>query len=104
MLEFQLATSEEIIRELGQRLRAQRMARLMTQEELASRAGVAVGSVKKLEAGQNTTLSTFVRVVMALSLTHDIAGILQLKSTTSIADMERAEMSRRKRARRPGRS
>ena len=104
MLEFQLATSEEIIRELGRRLRAQRMARLITQEELASRAGVAVGSVKKLEAGQNTTLLTFVRVVMALSLTHDIADILQLKSTTSIAEMERAEMSGRTRARRPGKS
>ena len=102
MLNFQLATTEEVLRELGQRLRAQRLQRLITQEELAARAGVALGSVKKLESSGRTTLHTFVRVIHALSLTDDIAGILQLKASSSIADMERAELATRKRARRLG--
>ena len=101
MLDFHLASSDEIVQALGQRLRAQRLSRLMPQEELARRAGVAVGSVKKLEASGNTTLQTWVRVVQALALTDEIAGLLQLKPNTSIAAMESAELAQRKRARRP---
>lgn len=101
MLNFQLATTEEILRELGQRLRAQRMVKLMTQIELAARAGIALGSVKKLESSGNTTVHTLVRVIQMLSLTDDIADILRLKPSSSIAEMERAELAKRKRARRP---
>lgn len=101
MLNFQLATTEEILRELGQRLRAQRMVKLMTQIELAARAGIALGSVKKLESSGNTTVHTLVRVIQTLSLTDDIADILRLKPSSSIAEMERAELAKRKRARRP---
>ena len=101
MLDFRFASSDEIVQALGQRLRAQRLSRLMPQEELARRAGVAVGSVKKLEASGNTTLQTWVRVVQALALTDEIAGLLQLKPNTSIAAMESAELAQRKRARRP---
>lgn len=101
MLDFHLASPDEIVQALGQRLRAQRLSRLMPQEELARRAGVAVGSVKKLEASGNTTLQTFVRVVQALALTDEIAVLLQLKPSTSIAAMESAELAQRKRARRP---
>lgn len=101
MLGFQLSTSDEIIREIGQRLRAQRMVKSMTQEELAARAGVGIGAVKKLEAGGNATLQTLVRVIQALSLTEDLEGIFRLQTTRSIAEMEREALSQRKRARRP---
>lgn len=101
MPNFQLATTEEVMRELGQRLRAQRMTKLITQQELAARAGVSLGAVKKLETSGASAVHTFVRVIQALSLTDDIADILQLRAVSSIADMERAELSKRKRARRP---
>ncbi len=98
--DFRLATSEEIVRALGLRLRVQRLARSITQAELASRAGVAVGSVKKLESSGNTTLRTFISVVQALSLTGEFAAILALKPHASIAEMERAQRATRQRARR----
>ena len=101
MLDFHLATTDEIVHALGQRLRAQRLSRLMPQAELALRAGVALGSVKKLESSGNTTLQTWVRVIQALTLTDEIAGLLQLKPATSIAAMESAEHAQRQRARRP---
>ena len=100
MLDFHFASSDEIVQALGQRLRAQRLSRLMPQAELARRAGVALGSVKQLESSGNTTLQTWVRVLQALSLTDEIAGLLQLKPSTSIAAMESAELAQRKRARR----
>jgi transcriptional regulator with XRE-family HTH domain len=100
-LDFNLATSNEIVRALGLRLRAQRLARSITQEELASRAGVAVGSVKKLESSGNTTLRTFISIVQALSLVDEFATILALKPHISIVQMERAHSATRQRARRP---
>lgn len=99
-LDFKLATSDEIARALGLRLRAQRLARSITQEELAHRAGVAVGSVKKIESSGNTTLRTFISVAQALSLADEFAAILALKPHVSIAAMERAETATRQRARR----
>jgi transcriptional regulator with XRE-family HTH domain len=101
MIDMKFATPDELVRELGSRLRTQRLASRVTQQELAQRAGIALGAVKKLESGGNTTLQTFVRVVQALSLTSDIENILELKPHTSIAEMERAAAAPRQRARRP---
>lgn len=100
MLDLQLATSDEILAEIGQRLRAQRLSRLITQEELASRAGVSSGALKALESSGRTTMETLVRVVQALSLTGELADLFRVKPTVSIAEMERAEYTVRKRARR----
>jgi transcriptional regulator with XRE-family HTH domain len=100
-LDFKLATSDEIVRTLGLRLRAQRLARSITQDELASRAGVALGSVKKLESTGNTTLRTFIGVVQALALVDELETVFALKPQASIAEMERAETATRQRARRP---
>jgi transcriptional regulator with XRE-family HTH domain len=101
MVNIQLATPDELVRELGSRLRAQRLASRITQQELALRAGVALGAIKKLEADGHTTLQTFVRVVQALSLTSDLENVLVLKPHISIAEMERAAAAPRQRARRP---
>lgn len=101
MVDIRFATPDELVRELGGRLRSQRLASRITQHELAHRAGIALGAVKKLESGGNATLQTFVRVVQALALTGDLETILMLKPQTSIAEMERAAEAPRQRARRP---
>src|SRR6188474_1459026 len=101
MIDIKLATPDELVHELGSRLRTQRLASRVTQQELAQRAGVALGAIKKLESDGNTTLQTFVRVVQALSLTSDLENVLMLKPHISIAEMERAAMAPRQRARRP---
>ena len=93
-----LATTQEVVHELGVRLRAQRMARLMTQRELAERSGVALGSVKKLESSGRTTLETFVCVVHALGLIDDLAPVCVLQPHASITGMQRAALTERKRA------
>jgi len=99
---FALATSDEIARELGARLRAQRIAQSLTQQQLAGRAGIAVGAVKTLESSGRSTLATVVRVVQALALTAELETLLQPQAQTSIAALERAELaSKRQRVRRP---
>ena len=98
MLDFQFATIGEIAQELGRRMRAQRMANSMTQDELSARAGVALGSVKKLESTGRTTMETFVRIAQTLSLAGELETLIVLNPRTSIAAMERAELAIRKRA------
>lgn len=101
MLDFQLASTAQILTALGDRLRQQRLAAGITQQALAVRAGVALSAVKKVESGANATLQSLVNVVQALSLTGDLSDTFKLKITTSIAEMERAALAPRKRARTP---
>ena len=61
-----MSTTEELERELGRRLRALRVAKELTQVELAERANLSVGAVKHLEAGAGATTATLVKVLRAL--------------------------------------
>jgi len=97
MLDFTLATQVEICAELGKRLRAQRLAQLISQEDLAQRAAVSRGTVRALESTGLSSVESLVRVATALGLADDLGALFALK-THSIADMEKAEQSRRQRA------
>ncbi|MBY0238815.1 MAG: helix-turn-helix domain-containing protein [Burkholderiaceae bacterium] len=102
MLDFAFATHQEICAELGQRLKRQRLVQALTQKDLAERAGVALGTVKNLEAKGISSLESLIRIVMALGLLDDLASLFELQATYSIAQMERAQLAERKRA--PSRS
>ena len=103
MLPFNLATYTEMGKELGQRLRTQRLAQLLSQEELALRAGLSGSTIKNLESKGQASLESVLRVVMALGLTHELQEIFSLK-VESIAQMERAERPPRRRAPRKARA
>lgn len=98
MLDFTFATQQEICAELGLRLKRQRLAQLLTQKDLAERAGVALGTVKNLESKGVSSLESLIRIVMALGLSDELASLFELKAAHSIAQMERAQLAERKRA------
>ena len=61
------------IQALGERLRAARLRRKMTQAIMAERVGVSIPTLKKLEEGEPTTsLATMFRVLTVLGLASDI--------------------------------
>jgi len=79
-----------------------RLAQNLTQADLAGRAGVSSGAVRKLESGGLTTLATFVKCVQALGAADEFESLLS-PQVASIAQMEReAAGAVRKRARRTG--
>ncbi len=102
MLDFGFATYSEISKEMGARLRKQRLSQLLTQEIVAERAGVSVGTVKNLEKKGQASLESLVRIVIALGLTDDLQPIFELQ-VKSIAQMKRAELAIRQRAPRQNR-
>ncbi|WP_378146942.1 helix-turn-helix domain-containing protein [Cnuibacter sp. UC19_7] len=59
-------SSEEWEQRLGERIRALRLAADLAQSEVAERAGISVGSVKNLESGRGSSVSTLVKVLRAL--------------------------------------
>lgn len=67
-----MATSQQIEREIGQRLARLRLARNVTQADLAEKAGIGVRTLRRLEAGDPSTLDTFLRVAAALDLEEAI--------------------------------
>lgn len=71
-----MATSKQIEQEIGQRLARMRLARNVTQAVLAKKAGIGVRTLRRLEAGEPSTLDTFLRVATALDLEEAILSAL----------------------------
>ena len=61
-------TDEAVLAELGARLSSLRLSRGMTQAELAHDAGISKRTVERIEAGQSTQLTSFIRILRTLDL------------------------------------
>ncbi len=81
---------DEIVVELGGRLKRQRIVQGLTQAEVAARAGVSTPTISNLESGKNTAFETVVRVVSVLGLENELQDLFMLKPL-SIAALERME-------------
>ncbi len=92
-VDFKLSTPEEIGQEIGFRLKQQRMSKRWTQQELADRTGLDVGTIKNLENKGQCTLLTLIRIAMVLDCVSDLTKVFQLK-ISSIAEMEKNEILR----------
>jgi DNA-binding XRE family transcriptional regulator len=98
---IELQTPAEIISLLSRRAREARLAANLTQAELAGRAGISLGAVRKLESGGQTTLPTFVRCVVALGEVRSLGSVLERPAPASIAEMARQAGARPRRRARP---
>lgn len=98
-----LHTPEEICGLLGDRCRALRLERNLSQAELAAMAGSSLSSIRRLEACGQGTLLLLARVAQALQVAHQFEPFLVLPAVR-IADVERkAALVARRRAGRPRR-
>lgn len=95
-------TSFRLAAMLGQRIAQRRLARNITQKSLAHEAGVSLRTLRRLEAGQPTSLDTFLRVAITLELT---GALLAAVPEYEIRPMEliglRGKHRQRARARKP---
>ena len=69
-------TSPNLAVALGRRLAHRRLKRNITQKSLAHEAGVAMRTLRRLEAGRGASLDTFLRVAIALDLTGNLLAAL----------------------------
>lgn len=95
----QTNTTAELLMHLGEQLRAQRLRMNLTLEEVAKSAGVSINAVRRLEAGDGSSLSSFVSVLKVLGRA-DWLSTLKPAVTINPLDMLR-QRGPRQRARKP---
>jgi transcriptional regulator with XRE-family HTH domain len=88
---------DAVLKELGRRLMAIRLAQNLTQGELATRAGLGLRTIQRLEQGEAATqLSGFVRVCRALGLMERLDALLVEPPPSPIDQLRLQERKRRR--------
>lgn len=94
-------SDEALLRELGHRLAAVRLALNLTQASLAERAGVSKRTVERLESGEVASrLSALVRVCRALDIVDRFEALLP---APAMSPVEQLKLAGRRRERASGR-
>ena len=94
-------SDEAILREVGHRLAAARLARNLTQAALAEEAGVSKRTVERVESGEVAArLSGLVRVCRALELADRLEALVP---SPTVSPVEQLKLAGRRRKRASGR-
>ena len=105
ILDYYTASDSRILQELGERLRALRLRKNITQEDLAQRALIAVGTVKALEQGKGK-LSSLVAVLRELDTLQQLDQLIPVNTISPLqiaeAKLKSPSLRRRARATAPG--
>ena len=97
-INFDNASSEAIIKAIGQRLDEIRLSQNISQANLAKEAGVSRSTLTRLADGRPISLDSFIRVMQALRLTDQLADLLPNPSIRPV-DRVRLDGAERQRAR-----
>lgn len=97
-IEFSIASSKQIEQALCSRLEKIRLTNNITQSQLAEEAGVSTKTIYRMEKGDGVSLDTFIRILMALGIQHNLEVLLP---DPTIRPIERIDQhtENRKRAR-----
>ena len=99
------STVEEWEESFGRAVRRLRLARRLTQVELAERANVSLSALKNLERGAGSSLASVVRVARALGRSEWLASFAPAEPAVSpMAMLRERSASRPRRVRRAGAS
>ncbi|MDR1014548.1 MAG: helix-turn-helix transcriptional regulator [Coriobacteriales bacterium] len=86
-LEFEQKTPYEVTRDVAQAMRARRKERGFSQAELAQRAGVSLGSLKRFERTHEIALASLVRLALALGCEEDFERLFAHRQYRSIQEV-----------------
>jgi transcriptional regulator with XRE-family HTH domain len=90
-------TDEAILKLVGERLSGLRLARNLTQQELAEQAGLGLRTVQRLELGAAATqLSGFIRVCRVLGLVENLETFIPQPAVSPMAQLKLAGRKRRR--------
>lgn len=78
-------TDEQILQELGTRLKTERIRQKMTQETFAKKCGVAKSTVERFEKGESVQLANLLKMLRTL---HQLSRIELLLPITEPSPME----------------
>lgn len=73
---------------LGARVNRQRLARNLTQAGLAEAAGVSKRTIERLEAGESTQLSSFIRILRAIERVEGLDALIPLPPPSPLEQLK----------------
>jgi putative transcriptional regulator len=98
-MNFYGMSDKAILREVGRRVRQNRLAKNLTQKRLAEMAGVSRMTIVNLEKGQAATLLTFIQVLHSLG---SLDGLENFLPDLGPSPLQVAKMKGKKRSRASG--
>lgn len=96
-IDFDSASSDQIMAAFGQRLNDIRLSQNISQAVLATEAGISRSTLTRLADGRPISLDSFIRVMQALKLTDQLAALLPDPSIRPV-DRVRLDGAERQRA------
>lgn len=94
-IRYTSATDREILRSIGERLRALREARDLTQSDAARRAGIGRKTLYRAERGRNPTLETVVRLLRAYGSLGALEAFIPEPEVSPMEELRRQRETRR---------
>ena len=73
---FRSWTDQAILEDLGSRIRQHRLNRNISQGAVAERAGVSVATVRNLESGNGSSVTTLIRLLRGLGMLHRLEMLI----------------------------
>lgn len=93
-----LTPNDTILAELGRRLARVRKQQGLTQDQLATEAGLGVATLRRIEAGQDSQLESWLKLLKALGMSASIEQLLPENYASPMAEARARGKRRRKRA------
>lgn len=89
---------EAVITELGARIAHRRIELGMSQAEMAKQAGVGKRTIERIEAGEDTQLTTLIRLLRILELTDRVDLLIPEAKVTPMERLKQQQQPPRQRA------
>ena len=86
MIITEFIPESDILKELAKRLAKIRKAHGYSQTELAKEAGIGVATLRRIEAGQDSQLETWLKILKALGMAHAIDALLPQTFNSPMAE------------------
>ena len=80
-------TPNEIAKSLADRIKEHRKKLKISQEVLAQKSGVSLGSIKRFETKYEISLQSFIKIAIALNLDDDFEKLFTAKTYSSIDEV-----------------
>ncbi len=100
MSEWLFLTEQEILKEIGCRLKKIRLQYNLTQKEMSNEVGLSVSTISLIEQGKSTTTESLVRILARLNRIKDLESVFRVGENLELKmKFEKAKLkSERKRA------
>ena len=80
-------TPNEIAKDLAEKIKEHRKKLKISQEVLAQKSGVSLGSIKRFETKYEISLQSFIKIAIALDMDNDLNNLFKTKTYSSIDEV-----------------